>query len=189
MPAALEQPKHKVKPIGRPKVEQERPYSATKAIQTYIETGSIKAASRKTGLAWQTVKDMLERNPEAFADSQKLIATQALSNSALMSSCVTKSKVKKLNALQMVIGAKVSGQHALEMLGTTAPLVTINVAVLDRAGDVADLLRARLAMLEHVPTIDNAMSKPTTTATIDTTIDTTVEPVQPVSDVDKPDLA
>ena len=135
-------------------LEKTRPYIASKVLETYAQTHSISKAAAAGGVARATVAGMLARNPDDTLAAQKHIAAQALTNSALFSESVTKSKVKKLNALQMVIGAKVAGQHALEMLGTALPAVQINVAVLERAGNHAEVLQQAMDKLRA------SMSKP-----------------------------
>ena len=143
MPATLDKPAR----IGRPPIEDERPYLSSKALEAYAKTGSKAQAARAAGITRNTVYQILKRNPEAYLHAQKNIATGALVNSAMFTEAVTPSKVKKLNALQMVIGAKVAGQHALEMLGSAPAAVVINVAVLERAGDTAGMLRDLVARL------------------------------------------
>ena len=146
------------------KLEQCRPYIASKVLEVYAQTGSKSKAALAGHVRRDTVRAMLERNPEDVRAAQKMIATQALSNSSLFANSVTPAKARKLNGLQLAIAAKVSGQHALEMLGTTPPAIQINVAVLESASRTAEYLHSVLDRLKAMP-----LQEPDHAAVIDVT--------------------
>lgn len=138
---------------GRPRLEDARPHIAEKAIAAYIATGSGAQAAKIARIGETTVFEILKRNPEAITEARKKQAVDSLRNSALLSSGITKSKVKKLNALQCAIGSKVSSQQALELLDLLPSSITINLAVLGQSGEAI----ARLA--QETEQIRAAMAK------------------------------
>jgi hypothetical protein len=119
-------------PSRRPRIEETQPMIAAAALMTLAATGSQRRAARETGLSAEAVGNILRRNPAAFDDARKHLATRALalSDRALT---IAHRKAGSLSAYQAVLSAKIAGQMGLEQLDCAPAGVTINVAVLQGA--------------------------------------------------------
>lgn len=135
---------------GRPSVERDKPQVALMVPQVLAQNGgNLTKTGADLGISRETVKAILRRSPEAWAAAQKTVAAHALNNADRFSRAITDEKIDRLNGLQLAIAAKVSGQHALEMLGQSPQGVQVNIAL------VSESMR-RLQDLRSVVSVTNA---------------------------------
>lgn len=118
---------------GRPRTEQLDPTKAVDALVVAAATGSIRAASRATGLSRRTVHDILERNPGDFQTVKTELArkTATLADAALEQAA---ERMKELSPQGTVIAAGVLVDKTLALLGTApgqGPRIQINALVAD----------------------------------------------------------
>lgn len=156
-------PKRKHKPVGRTPLEKKQPKVLEIVKDAYSQSGSYRGVTRATGIPDQTVRRMLERNPDDLSVARKRLGNLALGVSELYINQARKT-VKKAQGTSAAIGAKVLGQMALEQHDLMPATTQINVAILGQAtGRLEEIekqieaLRASRLQVVGCKQADNAM--------------------------------
>lgn len=143
-----------VKLRGRKPYEQTLPAIREAVSRAYGATGSYRAVERATGLQAETVKRILERNPDAYQAARKKLAEGALLGSEAYLARA-RATVAKASGLSAVIAAKTLGQMALEQLDKMPSAVTFNLGILESSSHLREDLARELERMRDLPVTDS----------------------------------
>jgi hypothetical protein len=147
---------HDKKRPGRPRAEDQKPMLTAKIVQAYSETGSLERTASRCGIAPNTVKAILNRNPEDFATVKKALATRMLL-AADDATRIAAERIEECSSPQAAIVAGIFTQRASELLEQAPTGITINLALLQGAqGRLADDRRLLAAIQATLPGADLA---------------------------------
>jgi hypothetical protein len=135
------------RPARRPRIEEKSPLRASKAIEAYAQTGSLSKAAEATGIARESVRALLLRNPQAFGEARERIARLALANSFDAYQRAGKHMKKCEDPYRLTLMGKIAGQGAMEVL-EQMPAQTINFTVLQESARLISAAKSRLLELE-----------------------------------------
>ena len=127
---------------GRPPIEVSKPDVAAKVVKAFAETGTVKGASRQSGVCERTIKRLATRHADLFAECKKELARRALLNSAIAADVAHK-KAHELTPMQAFIASKVASQQAIELTEGT-PAVQINIQIIREMQGTTQAIRAEL---------------------------------------------
>lgn len=148
--------REKKKP-GRPKAEDQKPMLPAKIIQAHVETGSLEKTASRCGIAPNTVKAVLTRNPEDFATAKKALGTRMLTvaDDAVE---IAGERLDECSAPQAAVVAGIFTQRGTELLEGQSTGVSISWAMVQRLEEgtrrveaVNAFLRAVIAQKEGKP--------------------------------------
>lgn len=117
---------------GRPRAEDRSPMLPAKIVEAYAETGSLEKTASRCGIAPNTVKAVLTRNPEDFATAKKALATRMLTVAGDAVE-IAGERLDECSAPQAAVVAGIFTQRGTELLQGQSDGITINVAVLQQS--------------------------------------------------------
>ncbi len=160
------------KPPRRPRIEEQKPLAVAKALRTFAETGDLQQTADMAGCHVTTIRRLLTRDVDGFAQVKKLIAQRALELSALAQERAAQT-AHELSPMQAYIASKIASQQHLELMGQVPAGVTVTVNL------AAMLMEAREA-LRAIQAADVADGKgAAVTDATDNNLTTTPEPSKP----------
>ncbi|HUI07260.1 MAG TPA: hypothetical protein VL486_09670 [Verrucomicrobiae bacterium] len=134
---------HRQKKPGRPRAEDQKPMLTAQIVKAYGETGSLEKTAARCGIAPNTVRAILMRNPEDFAAAKKALATRmfAVAGDAVD---ISGERIGECSSPQAAVVAGIFAQRGTELLEDHPERLSINVAVLQSSlADLETLLKQR----------------------------------------------
>jgi hypothetical protein len=116
---------------GRPRAEDQKPMLTAKIVQAYSETGSLEKTASRCGIAPNTVKAILHRNPEDFVAVKKALATRMLI-AADEATRIAAERIEECSSPQAAVVAGIFTQRGSELLQQTPSSPTINAELIFR---------------------------------------------------------
>ena len=151
---------------GRPRAEDQKPMLPAKIIQAYGETGSLERTAGRVGLAPNTVRAILERNPEDFATAKKALATRmlAVAGDAVE---IAGQRLDECSGPQASVVAGIMTDKHLVLTDKMPSANTISVAVLYQSQALLTRLDEELAALRASREPEQTLPYSTTTIAAD----------------------
>src|ERR1019366_7592570 len=97
------------------RVEEQKPVLVAKALRVYAETGDLQGAADTAGCHVATIRRLLARDEDGFAQVKRTIAGRSYELSAAAQE-VALERVQELNAYQAAITSKIASQQAQELM-------------------------------------------------------------------------